>query len=69
MRTRNHDWYDSIKNAPVYGVQVFHDGVWKNAAINGKPILCDTPHERDEQRQRLKRLLRAQEKAEMTPNT
>lgn len=62
MRTRNHDWYDSIKNATVYGVQVFHGRAWKNAAIDGNPILCDTAQERDEQRKRLKRLLKTQEK-------
>jgi hypothetical protein len=62
MRTRNHDWFDSVKAVPVYGVQVFHDGKWCHAAINGKPIFCDTPEERAEQRKRLKRLLAAQGK-------
>ena len=69
MRTRNHDWYDSIKNVPVYGVQVFHEGKWKHASIGGKPIWCATVEERDEQRKRLKRLLKLQEKMAMTANT
>lgn len=47
MRTRNHDWFDTKKLVPVYGVQAFHDGKWKHAAINGKPILCATKKERD----------------------
>lgn len=57
MRTRNHDWFDSVKCVPVYGVQAFHDGKWCNASINGEPIWCDTPEERDEQRARFKRLV------------
>ncbi len=59
MKTRKHDWYDSVKHVPVYGVQCFHEGVWKHAAIAGKPIWCDTPEQRDAERARFKSLVRA----------
>lgn len=66
MRTRNHDWMDTVKGVPVYGVQVLHDGRWKHAAINGEPIWCDTQEERDRQRMKLRGLLR--EQARKVPN-
>ena len=58
MKTRKHDWYDSIKHEGVYGVQVHHDGQWKNASIDGKLILCSSKAERDLQRARFKKLIR-----------
>jgi hypothetical protein len=54
MRTRKHDWYDPIKHAAVYGLQVYHDGQWKNCAL----ILCGTAEERDAERKRFRAALR-----------
>lgn len=65
MRTRKHDWFDSKKMVPVYGVQVYHDGGWRHAAIDGKPVLCATAAERDEQRKRIKQI----GAANLRPNT
>jgi hypothetical protein len=58
MKTRKHNWYDPIKHAPVYGVQVRHEGQWKNAAIDGKLILCGTEAERDAERIRFRAAVR-----------
>lgn len=59
MRTRDHNWYDPILHKPVYGVQIHHEGKWKNAAIDGKLILCDTPEERASERKRFKAAVKA----------
>lgn len=59
MRTRNHDWFDSAKMAPVYGVQIYHDGKWRDVAIDGKIVLCATEAERAEQRKRIKHIAKA----------
>lgn len=58
MRTRKHDWYDPIKHEPVYGLQVKHEGQWKNAAIDGRLILCATTEERDIERKRFQSAVR-----------
>lgn len=58
MLTRKFEWFDKEKQVPVYGVQVYHEGKWKHAALNGKAILCYTEEERDEKRKLLKKQIR-----------
>lgn len=47
MRTRKHDWFDTVEHKPKYGFQLLVKGRWKHVAEDGKPCLFDTEEERD----------------------
>ena len=47
MRTRDHDWFDSNTNLPLYSYQVYKDGKWHHPSKDGKPQLFRTKEERD----------------------
>lgn len=55
MQTRNHDWYDSENNRPMFGIQVKAGDSWRNAAENGKPCIYSTEAERDSKRAELRK--------------
>lgn len=55
MRTRNHDWYDTKNNTPLYGFQVLDGGVWKHYAEDGKPCIYATPNERNVKRTEIRK--------------
>lgn len=47
MRTRDHDWFDTKKQRPLYSFQVFQRGKWRHVAEDGKPLLFDNPGDRN----------------------
>jgi hypothetical protein len=47
MKTRRHDWYDIKSHKPIYGIQVFHKGQWRNVMNEGKPLLYDNEKDRN----------------------
>lgn len=56
MRTRANNWLDTSTNKPKFGIQVFVDGKWKNAAENGKPLLFDCLVKREAKRRELRKI-------------
>lgn len=48
IKYRTHDWYDPEKGVPIHGIQIHHDGIWKNLAEDGKPLLFDEESQRGE---------------------
>lgn len=55
MRTQITTWLDKHKMAPVYGVKVFHNGRWMNAAKGNEPLLFDTMAEAEIERAALRK--------------
>lgn len=56
MRTRNHDWFDTARNVPLYGVDVLVIGRgWMPAGTQKGPIRFDTKEEREAFRAELRR--------------
>ena len=47
MRTRRHDYIDPKTQLIKYGIQVFHERKWKNAAEDLVPCIFDDPRERN----------------------
>ena len=56
MRTRPYDWIEFPSCKRKYGIQVRHQGIWMNYAINGELQVFDTHEEREECRKRARRL-------------
>lgn len=56
MRTRQHDWYNTLTNEVFYGIQVYHDKQWKNYAEDGKPFLVKNQEEREYKRKELRKM-------------
>lgn len=55
---RKHDWLDTKTNTPKYGIQakaVDWEVRWLHCAEDGKPLLYDTPEERDAKLKELRR--------------
>ncbi|GEM_PF-4766653 len=47
MQTREHNWIDTNTGKVRYSFQIKKDNRWWNPMKNGKPMLFDTPEERD----------------------
>ena len=48
MKSRNFDYFNTKTMEVKYGIQVRHGGKWMPCAENGKPLMFDTPEQRDE---------------------
>lgn len=56
MKTRACNWLDTDTGKPKFGIQVFVNGKWHNAAENGKPLLFDDLLEREAKRRELRKI-------------
>lgn len=58
-RYRRHDFYDTKRGVPVYGVDArVHPGKWMPLVEDGKPVLFDAPEDRDVKLKALRKSLR-----------
>ena len=56
---RRHDFYDTKRGVPVYGVDArVRPGKWMHLAEDGKPVLFDAPEDRDAKLKELRKSLR-----------
>ena len=56
MKTKTNDWVDTDTMEVSYGIDVYYNGEWHHAAVEGIPLLFDTKEERDIQRKVIRRL-------------
>lgn len=56
MKTRAKDWLNMKTMKPAYGIQVFHDGRWKDAAENGKACIFGSRYERDKKQAEFRKI-------------
>lgn len=47
MKTKTHNWYDAVKQRPLFGIMVFVRGKWHNAMRDGRPMLFENEADRD----------------------
>lgn len=55
MKTRIHEWLDTKRLAPMFGIQVYAGG-WKHAHRDGKPLIYRTRERAERERTKLRAL-------------
>lgn len=57
MKARSFDYFNTKTMEMKYGIQVKHQGKWMPCAEEGKPLMFDTPEQRDERMREVDRLI------------
>lgn len=54
MRTQKSTWFDFDRQVQVFGIKVFHDGVWVSAGDSQGQFFFDSELEMEEKRKELR---------------
>ena len=60
---RKFNWFDSLRNVPIFGIQGKVDGVWRNIGDDMSMYQFQKEQFRDEKLKELRRELRTQSKS------
>lgn len=55
MKTKPHNWYDSLNHRPLFGIMAFVKGKWMHAYKDAKPMLFENEVDRDTARDILRK--------------
>lgn len=56
MKTRNHDWLDTINLKPLLCIDVWDENRWCNYAENGRLYVAKSEEERQQKRKELRKI-------------